>query len=96
MLFFPANQSEPVEYFDPLGNCPSNYVKEFLEKQKRSGLFNGKKIQGDTSIGCTLFCMFYVWLRLTGDFMKDIVNLFNDKDVIANDNIVIDFVNSLM
>ena len=83
-----------IEYFNPLGQTPTDRVKDFIRLQKRHYTFNPIIIQGPYSLACGCFCIFFVTLRLLTTNMTTIVNMFSNSFAI-NDNIVKRFVDSI-
>lgn len=92
--------SRTAEFFDSAGQPPEAYstaFKDFLMTHSRRYKFNSKKIQHSNSDTCGLYCMIYIYLRIIGFEMNDIVMMFklqlkdNDKLVEALSKILFNF-----
>jgi hypothetical protein len=85
--------SNPVEFFDPLGYNPSHYG--FEDKLSKYFVYNNIRLQGSSSLLCGEFCIFYLYFRRKGFVMDDIIHYLHNS-FIENDSIVGAFVNKLI
>ena len=74
-MFKPRSSTECVEFFDPYGDPPS--ANGLKLSHERVILFNDVTIQGDESISCAKFCLYYEFYRSIGATMTRIVNSFS-------------------
>ena len=76
------------EYFDPLGKEPDLDFKRYMTLQSQSYQFNEKRCQNYSSNLCGQYCLFYCYFRARGYSMTDILDMFNEKDLVYNDQMV--------
>lgn len=95
VLSVPARLNEPIEYFDPLAGVAPPEVKRFATDRKRTLYEWPRKIQGDGSYYCGMFCVCYIYCRSYGLSMKEVKKLF-DGSFEANDAFVLNFYATLM
>jgi hypothetical protein len=79
------------EYFDSLGQPPSETFKHYLNEHCRSWTFNKRQLQSILSRFCGHYCCFYCVFRSRGVVMNRIVNQFS-RDTCFNDVLVHSFV----
>ncbi len=81
-----------VEFFDSYGHTGGYYNDNFKLWISRHGdkvTFNIKKIQGDHSSVCGLYCLYYLHQRLAGHTLNDIVHSFS-SNLTLNDHYIYD------
>ena len=76
------------EYFDPLGKEPDSDFRVYMTLQSRSYQFNDKRCQNYQSNLCGQYCLVYCYFRARGYSMTDILDMFNEKDLVYNDQMV--------
>ena len=82
------------EFFDSYAQKPdvyNAYFDEWLKKHVLSVKRNQTRIQSNYSNVCGLYCLFYLRQRLNGHSMEDIVKVFSDVNVNANDQFIYDY-----
>ena len=92
-VVFYSPRRGPDEYFDSLGRGPEFYRVDFEKRLKRPYFMNCNQIQDSYSNVCGLYCVYYVMCRYRGQAMRDIVQPFNVRNKIMNDEYVVNFVN---
>lgn len=68
-----------AEFFDSYGRTPGENSKRFvrsLRTNSSSFVYNTVRLQNDVSNACGQFCLYYIYHRLRGVSMKDIVKQF--------------------
>lgn len=82
------------EFFDPFGMPPHTYnFPNLLETQSVGNiLYNNIMVQDLESDACGFHCIFYSHFRCRGYSMKEILNMYNYKNLKRNDEMVIEFV----
>ena len=91
-FFLPQNRI--VECFDSYGQYPGKYNSHFqrwVAKHTHRLTWNQRRIQSDVSNVCGLYCLHYLYQRLTGHTMTDIVRFFSTSHLEANDQFIYDF-----
>ena len=92
-LFIP--KYGPIEYFDSYGFKPLNKeIYDFVKINKRHLVYNRYKIQGNKSINCGEFSIFYLYLRSRGFSLGKIIQFFN-KNKCINDKIITNLFNKI-
>ena len=76
------------EYFDPLGKSPDGYFSNYLSEQSKSYSYNTKRCQNYGTNICGQYCLFYCYFRARGYSMEDIVKMFDENDLVYNDQLV--------
>ena len=76
------------KYFDPLGKMPDSYFQNYLSLQSLSYRYNSKRCQNYGSNICGQYCLFYCYFRSRGYSMEDILNMFEENDLMYNDQLV--------
>lgn len=84
--------STPIEFFDPTGHSAKYY--DLDDRLPNSYTYNKTKVQGPISVRCGEYCIYYLYLRIKGHSMIDIVKSL-DNEYYVNDSIVCEFVNKL-
>ncbi len=82
------------EFFDSYAKPPSYYGKvfvNFLNRVCRRWTYNKIGLQGPFSATCGQYCVYYLWYRIRGLPMSEIIQHFT-KDVGLNDYLVNEFV----
>ena len=82
----------PPEYFDSLGNKPSNSFHHFLGSKYYR---NTDRLQNYGSMSCGAFCLYYISHRLRGQTLAQIVKQFDPNNLTANEFIVKNFLTGL-
>lgn len=84
-LYFPANVTLPVEFFDSTGKDPLQYrgsFKEFLTGQRSGYIYNKLRLQRADSDVCGEYCLYYAIHRCHGNSMRSIVaSVSSDEQV---------------
>lgn len=82
------------EYFDSFGLPPQNiYILRFLRRNCIKYKYNSKMIQSLFSNYCGHFCIMYVYYKSMFKSFESFIKHFNEKNLKANDNIVLNFFN---
>ena len=76
------------EYFDPLGKVPDTDFKNYLTQQSRSYRYSDKRCQNYASNICGQYCLFYCYFRARGYSMQHILNMFDENNLLYNDQLV--------
>ena len=93
-IYVPKNS--PVEYFDSYGRKPQHEkIYDFIKANGKRFKYNNKIIQGDKSISCGLYSLFFIYYRTKGYTMKYFQNLFT-SNYKNNDKIVNDLYNKIL
>lgn len=82
-------------YFDPLGHkCDNEDILTFLNLAKNKRKLKNKfpKIQSCSSIFCGFFCIAFLLSRYHKEPLQLFFKHFNKKNLIENDQTVIDFI----
>ena len=82
------------EYFDPLGNLPDSYFREYFNFYSLYCLVNRKQCQSENTSSCGLFCLFYCYSRARGKSLQEIVTQFT-TDLTQNEKFVNKFFYSI-
>lgn len=89
-----------IEWFDPLGSLPSLYNKELFNFVSNFGkkhyLANTTPVQSPLSNKCGYFCLMMVDLRILGYSLEEGIEFFNVEDLLQNDHLVQEYVNTHM
>lgn len=84
-FYISANMADPVEFFDPLGNAPGHYSKQFLSFIAQHGnqyTYVPKRLQERKSQTCGAYALFFSAHRCRGMSLGNIVNsIHNDLTV---------------
>ncbi len=87
------NQDGFGELFDSYGRYPvKKEVKKYLNSYSEDWNFNSTQIQSLISSTCGQYCIYFLYQRVRGVSMSDIVDVFSN-DLNANDSIVSEWVN---
>ena len=86
IVMYKENSETDIEYFDPLGSMPSGKLANYLLNENY--LYNNKRVQGEFSISCGEFCIFYLANRCTGHSMLKILDCLLTNDLSINEFIV--------
>ena len=85
VAFYLSNPGR-MEFFDSYGRDPEFYGSNFMKWiNGRTVNFNTRRIQGDYSNVCGLYCLFYLRQRLLGRSMDAIVGSFSFAELSYND-----------
>ena len=85
-IYMPKNL--PVEFFDSYGIKPKQKeILEFIRFNGKRYKYNDKRIQGNNSINCGLFALFFIYFRAKGYTMEQFLKLFTNN-YLNNDLIV--------
>ena len=87
--------SQPVEFFDVLGQTPTTYglpLIQFMNTQGSSYLFQTQSLQSQEAITCGHFCLYYLIHRVRGLSLDRIVQDFSPLHVRVNEQMVMEFV----
>ena len=88
-------KSGPIEYFDSYGFKPINKEVYFFAKANKKPLIHNRyKIQGNNSLNCGKFSIFYLYLRARGFPLRKIIQFFN-KNKYINDIIITKLFNKI-
>ena len=85
--------NEISEYFDPLGKSPDGYFISYLTQQSGSYRYNVKRCQNYVSNICGQYCLFFCYFRARAYSMEDILKMFQENDLVYNDQLVYFFYN---
>ena len=77
-----------TEHFDPLGKVPDQHFKDYMSFQSRNYMYNTKRCQNYLSNLCGQYCLFYCYFRAREYSMQDILDMFNENDLVYNDQLV--------
>lgn len=83
-----------VEFFDSYGKPPSYYNNCLTEWINRHSLVirnNHRRIQGDFSNVCGIYCLHYLHQRRAGRSMEEIVHHFSDTNYRENDQFIFEY-----
>lgn len=95
IAIFVNNKSEGF-YFDSYGLAPfvAN-ISNVLRKNCKTIKFNDRQVQSDSSAVCGHFCVMFLYYMAHGIDMQAFLNLFSEKNLLANDEIAEKFVKNL-
>lgn len=92
VLYFSRNNN--TEMFDSYGNPPDMFrFNDFVERNSKTVTFNSLHLQGNRSITCGGFCVYFALNRCRGVKMFDIVSRFS-KNKNVNDEMIKEFMYS--
>ena len=77
-----------TEYFDPLGKKPDEEFVSYLTLQSQHYIFNNRRCQSRVSNLCGQYCLFYCYFRSRGYSMQDILGMFDENNLLYNDQLV--------
>lgn len=83
-----------LEVFDSYGKSPSYYnncLTKWINIHSFVARSNHRRIQGDFSNVCGMYCLHYLHQRLAGRSMEDIVHRFSDTDYRFNDQFIFEY-----
>ena len=83
------------EVFDSYGRLPPARVQRWMNIQTRMWTFNRRLVQSYTSTKCGAFCLFYLYHKVHGVSLKNIVSKFFPIFVFLNDYIVQVFIDRI-
>ena len=92
---FYAMTNGNIEMFDSFAKHPGYYSRHFtrfLADNSVNWNYNLKRLQGGNSNVCGHYCLFYLFHRVRGVEMKEIVNLLDHGNNIDNDSFVKKFI----
>lgn len=78
------------EYFDPLGKPPNENFENFLVNNSKQYIFSKLSVQGNESVYCGQFCLYFLLNRIKCISYSNIINSLNNNFHI-NDCIVQSF-----
>ena len=87
IVMFVCN-NQITEYFDPLGKAPLTYFRDYMRLQSQIYQYNMKRCQNYFSNLCGQYCLFYCYFRARSYAMQDILDMFDEKDLVYNDQVV--------
>ena len=82
------------EYFDPLGNKPDLFFRQYFNRYSIACLVNTKKCQSSVTSSCGKFCLLYCYLRSRGKSLAEILTLFS-YNTVYNELFVNNFYNTV-
>lgn len=92
---FVNNKSEGL-YFDSYGVKPFvASIANVLRKNCKTIKFNDQQLQSDSSNVCGQFCLMFLYYMTHGIDFPSFLDLFSEKNLLANDNIAVEFVKNL-
>ena len=77
-----------TEYFDPLGKVPDQHFKDYMSFQSDNYLYNRKRCQNYQSNLCGQYCLFYCYVRAREYSMQNILDMFDENNLMYNDQLV--------
>lgn len=83
-----------AEFFDSYGHSVdyyNSYFDYYLHKHAENVTVNEKRIQGDATDVCGLYCLFYLRKRLNNVAMRDILKPFSKTNFMLNDSFVYNY-----
>lgn len=91
-----VNKKSEGFYFDSYGLPPfvAN-IANVLRKNCKTIKFNDRQVQSDSSSVCGHFCVMFLYYMTHGIDVQSFLNLFSEKNLLANDNIAEEFVENL-
>ena len=99
LAFFRDSPDSVFEFYDSLAQDPSSYGEDFINFIKLQG-GNCRRsliqIQDVKQTTCGNHCVFYLYKRLRGFLMDEIVNEFDHKDLTKNDHFVVRFTDQVI
>lgn len=70
-----------TEFFDSFGNSPDRFsFNDFVERNSNTVTFNSLKLQGNLSMTCGGFCVYFALNRCRGVKMFEIVTRFSKNE----------------
>jgi hypothetical protein len=81
-----------VDFFDSYGMSPgenSAYIDRWINKRAKIMNFNKKKLQGENSNVCGLYCILFLRQRLLGFSFEHFIDTFDSTNLEANDEYVV-------
>ena len=84
-----------IIYFDSFGKkCSNKYILKFINKNKKNRpiIYNRKNIQSSNSSFCGFFCLAFILSQKLNIPLKTHVKMYNSKNLMLNDKIVIDYI----
>lgn len=89
VIYFSRNKN--TEFFDSFGNPPDMFkFHDFVERNSITVTFNSKQLQGNLSITCGGYCVYFALYRCRGIKMYNICSKFQ-KDYSVNDKMISEF-----
>jgi len=77
------------EFFDSYGLSPNFYnFEKSLKKLSKNIKFNSIQLQADNSFYCGYYCVYFILLKSRNFSLKEIQQLFSDKDFRFNDDLI--------
>jgi hypothetical protein len=93
LVYFDEHEGE---FFDPIGLPPSSYggfARLLRWRGEMTELKNTQRcVQNPFGIACGAHCLFYGFHRCRGWSMAAILSLYDQNDLVKNDQMVVDFV----
>ena len=77
-----------IDFFDSYGRSPeenSLHFTRWINRRAKTVFINRKRLQGDHSNVCGLYCLYYLRQRLLGHSTEDAVDTFSSDDFSLND-----------
>lgn len=85
------SKSGNAEFWDSFGNPPDIFqFSNFMDKNSRTVTYNSAQLQGNSSMTCGGFCVYFSLYRSRGVKMRDIISRFT-KNKNVNDNMIREF-----
>lgn len=75
------NNNGVGEYFDSFGRKPQGHLEQFLNKNCKYFVCNGKVIQNYLSPVCGMYCLLYIYCRHKSISMYEFINMFCNNTV---------------
>ena len=97
ILFIPKRSDNLCELFNSLSGPIANYsldIENLILVNGSEYLCNDVAVQSQNSIMCGLFCLYFAHKRCSNNSFQTIMNSFNQEDLVLNDDLVAQYVNS--
>lgn len=94
VAFF-CNRKNSLEVFDSFGYSEKELIVYFNKFMRNYAYIqsNEKRLQGDDTVVCGQYCLFYLMCRVRGFTMQQITDVFSE-DYQLNDNFVYSFIDN--
>ena len=87
-----------VDFFDSYGHSVNYYggpLEGWINRSAIRVTYNNKRLQGDMSTVCGLYCLHFLRQRLSGNSLSSIVNEFSDWNFEHNDEFIFDYMSAV-
>ena len=88
-------EANTLEQFDSFGNPPSVYNLKGKLPQSNIFTYTDRRLQGNSSEVCGVYCMYYLFYKSRGFPTSKIVNDLFSMDYDQNDRYLIDYIKTL-